>query len=261
MEKPSLDEVLLYAKPMVWQWIAKLAQKIPKEQQDEIEQEAYVRLVKKYPEIQAQGWKSLVYNHCRGAVLDYLKHGKGFEEDSWSLQKPEEVGQVHAGKMHSRISLLNSDDEDVSIDQVAGQNGVFDGFDMDKIEINWELLARLASKDKCIHAFALHLRGVTLDQMAPVLGVEIARAGQLVQAFVDRFDDPEHADCPWFKQTCYALGISELLGMGLLDQSGVRIGGLEFISIGWNLKPVDLDSLEPAQWIKEKNSQMSLLDG
>lgn len=261
MEKPSLDEVLSYGKKMVRHWIRKKAKNAPLEQQEEMEQEAFIRLMTKYPEIETEkGWKSLVYQHCRGAVLDYDKGGHGFEDDSWSIQKPEEAGAVHAGKMQTRVSLNDSDGDDVSIEQVLGQNGAFSMFDPQKVSINWELVARLASQDEFLHAFAKFLRGVTLEEMAPVFGVKVARAGQLVQAFVARFDDPEHADCPWFKQTCFALGISEHLGMGLADQSGVRIGGLEFASLGWNLNPVDLDDNSPSQAIRETQSQMSFMD-
>lgn len=261
VQKPSLEEVLAYAKAMVRKAIAEEAGHLPKEQLEEIEQDAYERMIKRYPEILPEGWKSLTWYNCLGATQDYMKHGKGFKEDRWSIQKAEEVGAVHAGKLQTRVSIVNSDDEDMSVDQIAGHYGVFDKLDLNKIRINWELVARLASQDECLHAFAKSLRGITLEEMAPVFGVKVARAGQLVQAFVDRFDDPEHADCPWFKQCCYALGVSELLGMGLVDQSGTRIGGLEFISIGWNLAPVDLDSTEPCQGVKETKSQMSFMDG
>ena len=258
MEKPSLDEVLLYAKAMVRKCIAenKHSKGAPKEHKDEIEQDAYERLIGKYPEIQPDGWKSLTYNHCRGAVLDYLKQGKGFAEERWSLQKPEEVGNTHVGKISERISLHNTDGEDVSLDKVMGQYGAFNELSFDRIEINWDLVARMSSQDESLHAFAKFLRGITLDQMAPVFGVKIARAGQLVQAFIERFDDPDHADCPWFKQCCFALGLCERLGRPKIDQSKI----LGF-NLGWNLPAVDLDSVKPCQHITEMKSQMSLLDG
>lgn len=253
MENLSIEEVLSYAKPMVWKWISKLAKSIPREQQEEIEQEAYIRLLKKYPEIQSElGWKSLVYNHCRGAVLDYLKAGKGFQEDKAILK------DSNGKKTFNRLSLHDVDDNDLSIDHILGKNGAFFEKNPDKIEINWELLARMSSEDPCLHAFVKYIRGITLDKMAPVFGVKIARAGQLVQAFVDRFDDPEYADCPWFKQCCFALGISEHLGMGLVDQSGERVGGLEFASLGWKLEPVDLESVTPAHYILEALSQTEM---
>ncbi len=252
--KPSIDEVLQYTKSNVRKIISDKASMLPKEQREEIEQEAYFRIIKKYPEIEPEGWKSLVYNHCRGAVLDYIKQGTGFEEDRKSLQNNDIEG-ASPGKIFDRMSMQNSDNEDLSVDQIVGQQGIFNQFDMDKVEINWELVSRLASQDECLHAFAKSLRGITLDQIAPVFGVKIARAGQMVQAFIDRFDDTEYAACPWFKQCCLALGISELLGLPKIDQSNI----LGF-NIGWNLPPVDIDSIEPCKWIKENNSQMSFVD-
>ncbi len=259
MEKPSLDEVLLYTKAMVKKVIAgnKRARSTPKEQQEEILQVAYERLLEKYPEIKPEGWRSFVFTHSRGAVLDYLKSGEGFAETRWSLQKSEDVGATHVGKIKERISLHNTnqggrDGDDLSLDQAMGQYGVFNEIDLDRVKINWDLVARMASQDECLHAFAKSLRGITLEEMAPVFGVKVARAGQLVQAFIDRFDDPEHADCPWFKQSCFALGLCSRVGIPNIDQS--KIMGF---NIGWGLPAVDLDYVKEP----EESKQMSWLDG
>jgi len=253
-EKPDyVKHVLEYAKPILNDLAGQFANKICAEQFEEIRQDAFLRLWRKYPRIEAdKGWRSLVYNHCRGAVLDYLKHGKGFQEERWSIQKPEEVGDVHVGKLQSRVPLTSSDGEDICIDQIVGQNGIFDELNVDRIEIDWDLVAKLASQDECLHAFAKNLRGVTLEKIAPVFGIEIARAGQLVQAFIERFDDPEHADCPWFKQTCFALGICEVLGMPNVDQTKI----LGF-SVGHGLAPVDLDTTQPMKYVLERDAQQS----
>lgn len=250
MEKPSLDEVLLYARLAVRATISKKkkARSAPREQQDEMLQAAYERILEKYPEIEAESWKSYVYTHSRGAVLDYLKSGEGFAEKRWSLQKPEDVGNTHVGKINERVSLHNSAGEDVSLDQVVGQFGVFNELQLDRIKINWDLVSRMSSQDECLRAFAMHLRGITLDAMAPVFGVKVARAGQLVQAFVDRFDDPVHTDCPWFKQCCFALGLCDRLGVPNIDQS--KIMGF---SIGWGLPAVDLDFAPEPEESKQKS--------
>lgn len=254
MDKPSLDDVLIYAKAMVRSIVAKNKKvgSLPAEQKLDMEQDAYVRVINAYPEIQPVGWKSFVYTHCRGAVLDYQKAGHGFEEQRWSIAKPEEKNAVHAGKISERVVLHNSEGADISIDQVMGKYGAFTELDLDKVKIDWELVARMASQDESLRAFAMSLRGVTLEQMGPVFGVKVARAGQLVQAFIDRFDDPEYSDCRWFKQCCFALGISERLGMAHVDQSLVH-----GYSIGWNLPSVDLD-YAPEAYVDQ---QMSLLDG
>lgn len=251
-QKPSIEEVLKYATPQVRLFISKVAIDLPFEQRSEIEQDAYVRLVEAYPELDPEkGWKSFVYNHCRGAALDYLKFGRGFHEQRWSIVKDEEHGSKNVSKIRERLFLVSSEDgTDIEVDQVMGVHGVFSEQSR-AAKIRWELLARMSAQDETLHVFAKHLRGIGIDEMVPVFNLCRARIGQLIQAFVARFDDPEQAECPWFLQTCFALGICEELGLPDVDQSEV----LGF-KIGWGFDPVDLDSLEPNYVLKEQASQM-----
>src|ERR1700747_3167675 len=83
---PSIETVCEYAKPNIWKFISKYADDFPHEQKEEIVQEVYIRLIKAYPGIDpSKGWKSFVYNHCRGGVMDYAKAGNGFEGDVWTI--------------------------------------------------------------------------------------------------------------------------------------------------------------------------------
>lgn len=252
-QKPTIEEVLRYATPQVRKFIGEAAADLPSEQREEIEQEAYTRLVAAYEQIDpALGWKSFVYNHCRGAVLDYLKFGRGFHEQRWSIAKDEENGSRNMGKIRDRVEIV-SEDQDVDIDHVLGSNGVSSLMTFDRININWDLVARMASQDEALHAFALHIRGVGIEEMAPVFGLCRARVGQLIQAFVERFDDPEHADCPWFRQAVFAFGLCEHLGMKVIDQSLVY-----GFRIGWPHAPVDLDDLSPCREFKDRDAQMDM---
>lgn len=249
-KKPSIDEVLAYGKPLLKMFIAERAGDCPPEHQREIEQEGYLRLIEAYPDLEKDaGWKSYVYTHCRGTVLDYLKAGVGFQECRWTIAKEEDADSRFTTKINHRLSLVDATGDDVSIEQVLGVNGIFDEVDLDDIEIRWELVARMASIDDGIHAFAKHILGQTIEQIAPTFGLKRARVGNMIEDFKNRFDNPAYAD-PWFLQTCYAFGICEYLGLPDVDQSEV-VG----YSVGWTLTPVDLSKEDkPAE-----NPQMSLL--
>lgn len=232
--QPSLEEVLKYAKPQVMKFIAQYAMDLPFEQKEEIEQTAYIRLIQAYGGIDANaGWKSYVYNHCRGAVLDYLKFGVGFQEDKWSIAKTEDVDSKYVGKIRERVVIVDADDGELEIDYVLGANGVFSELVTDRIEIKWDLVARMASQDDKIHALAKYIRGISLEEMAPTFKLCRSRMGQLLYESINRFDDPSDATNPWFLQTCYAFGLCERLGMPNVDQS-----------LGWSFNPVDLDEIK-----------------
>ena len=259
MDAPNINEVLAYAKPIIYKFISAKASDAPQEHKLEMEQQAYMRLLEAFPGIDKDaGWKSFVYTHARGAVLDYLKFGKGFTESRWSLSDSKKKKSARVPKLTQRVEVVTKGgkDEDVSVERALGQNGVFSEINLDRITIRWDLLARLASNDDHLHAFAKYLKGMTIEEMAPVFGVVRTRVSQMIQIFLERFDDPEIADDPYFKQVCYALGICKELGMKDEDQSAVM-----GFAMGWKLEPVDLDSVKPHQYLVEQASQMGLFDG
>jgi hypothetical protein len=231
---PTKQEVLEYAKPLLRKFISENAADLPYEHKQEIEQSGYLRILSHYDVIDAgAGWKSFVYNHCRGAVLDYLKAGHGFQENRWTIAKQEGKNSRFKTKIRERVSVVNSDDESLGIDALAGLFGIFDELDLPRIEIRWELVAKMASQDKVIHAFAKHILGQTIEQIAPTFGKERARAGQMVQAFIARFDDSSQLtekNRQWFLQTCYAFGLCGILGLEDIDQG-----------VAHTLEPVDLE--------------------
>lgn len=252
-EKPSIEEVLKYAKPQIFKFIAQYAKDVPAEHREEMEQCAYIRLVEAYDGLEADsGWKSYVYNHCRGAVLDYLKFGHGFHEQRWSLAKPEEVDSKFVSKIRDRLALVDQEDGEVDVDFVLGAHGVFSEMDSNRSKIRWDLVARMASQDECIHALAKFLLDYGALEMAPAFDKCRSRIGQLIDAAIARFDDPEWADEIWFKQMCFAFGICEHLGLPDVDQSTV-VG----YSVGWSLDPVDLYDVSA---LESGGEQLNLFD-
>lgn len=232
--KPTLDEVLAYAEPNLKKFIAKLAVDLPLEQKEEILQEGYIRILHAYESLEPDsGWKSFVYNHARGAVLDYLKSGTGFAESRWTLTKPEDHESRNVNKISSRVDATSEEGDSLGIDYLLGINGVVD-VQEDQIKIRWELVARMASQDKGINSFARYIKGFSIEEIAYSQGVCRARMGQILEDFVQRFDDPANNLNPWFLQTCYAFGLCNRLGFEDKD-----------LGLGWSLRKVDIDNTVP----------------
>ena len=243
---PAKHEIISYAKPIIFKFINKFAVDLPQEQKLEIEQTAYLRLLEAYDQINPDlGWKSFTFNHSRGAVLDYLKFGKGFAESKWSIRKEEGPQSRHRNKIKERVFHESTTGEELDIDQVLGQLGIFSDTEPKALNINWDLVARMAAYDKEIHATAKWIRGFQIDEIATIFGVSRSKITQLIASFVFRFDDPECAVDKWFLQTCYAFGLCGHLGLPTIDQS--RRGE----PVGWSLPPVDLDSNKPQRVTKE----------
>lgn len=223
---------------MVESFINKKASDSPVEHKEEIRQEAALRIISSYGRLDCtKGWKSFVFNHARGAVMDYKKFGRGFKEDSWKLREDES----ETTNMVSRVIMnfnLNQDDKD--FDSYLSDLGIFSK-DPDEILINWDLVSRMATDDESIHIFAKWIRGFEINEMANIFGMSRTRIFQLVQAFLVRFKNAdENKHDPWFRQICFAFGISELFDLPLVDESKrMRI------PIGWSSRAVDLDSVQP----------------
>lgn len=251
--KPTLEEVINFVQGAAKKAAAKCYKGKPTEHQKEMVQEAALWAIENYDKIikfledkvategfeidGLKGIKTYLRKRSSGEVIDYIKAGNGFEDfTGWN-----------------RVSLSSDDGEDFEIDQVLGSKGIFKDIDPHKINIKWDLVAKLASKDIQFHAFAKQLLGIQLRIIGPVLNVEIARADQLVKEFIDRFDNPEYADCDWFKQCCYALGVSELLGW---PNEPIRVSDSKAI-LGENLEPVDLYSEKPCYNYQLRTAQES----
>jgi DNA-directed RNA polymerase specialized sigma24 family protein len=255
--KPKLEEVLRYAQGNIRKFLGQFAADLPSEMHEEIMQTANLRIIEAYRRLEADlGWKSFVHNHARGAVLDYLKFGKGFEEGRWRLKLSEDGGVPYVEKLRERVSF-SSEDQEHDVDVIAGINGVADFIDESQVKINWALLSRLARIDDATHAFAMWLRGFEAAEIGIALGVCSARVGQLLRRFVEKLNDPNsysYEEEPYINQTIFALGLSKHFGLPVEDES-LRMG----FSIGWEQVPVDLDSLKP-KYQDLKEDQLGLFD-
>ena len=239
IEKPSIEKVLDYAKFMIDHFVRKKAIDCPMEHKEEMQQEAFERILKSYARLDAtKGWKSFVFNHCRGAVMDYQKFGKGFAEDRWSLQ-PSTKKKKSKGLISQRLDF-DRDDQNLTLDGVMMSAGLFAQINQDPVHIKWDLVSRMAAQDEIIHVFAKFLRGFEIMELAVFFDLSRSRIFQIIELFVARFDDGELIDDPWFKQTCYAFGICRKLGMKDQDQSEIYK-----MAVGWSFKPIDLDAKEP----------------
>lgn len=247
-------DVIKYAEPLIYKFILKYAPDIPLEHKKEIEQTAYLRLLEAFDGIEPdRGWKSFTYNHCRGTVLDYLKFGNGFAEQKWSIRKDEGPNARHRNKIKDRVFLSDAAGEDIDIEIALGANGIFSEQANHAIILNWPLISRMAFADEALHAFARHIRGDEMRDIARCFGVSMSKIGNLIAGFLSRFDDPALADDRWFLQTCYAFGLCGTLGIPNVDQSSVC-----GFPVGWNLKPLDLDSDE--EFPLDEEFQLSFFD-
>lgn len=265
-ELPQLEIVLDYAKKTVGHFIHQFAKKLPNELKEEIEQDAYLRTYQAFKKFNAnQGWKSFVQLHCRGAVLDYIKLGRGSLESS--LKNERTFG------FNTRIELFKNTDDDsiASCEDTAGAFGIYFDPDMtdEKFSPKWELLEKMAPAEMTnagelaegLHIVSKVLLGFTQEQIAEQLADERGktisreRVSQRVYEFFDELDSPMNLTEPWVNQCIYALGLSAHYHMKEHDNG-----------IGWDMKSFDLrseDSFRQARkWYKGKKvgEQLSLFE-
>ena len=172
--------------------------------------------------------------------MDYKKFGKGFQEEAWNRQKKRKNNE-QAGISERVIHNFNKNHEETDFDTFLAELGLSITHNYSEYAINWELVARMAASDESIHVFAKWIRGFEVNEMAEIFCLSRTRIFQLLQAFLIKFKDPQqHITDPWFRQICFAFGISEHLGLKYRDESEVYK-----IPIGWKDRPVDLDSTKP----------------
>lgn len=262
--KPDINEVLLYAGKQVDKYLKDHAAHLPREQKEEVRQEALLRVANAYPNLDpSRGWKSFVQNHARGGVLDYLRDGTGFKETRWvdpvdeeemdsvesedaddELEADGEAGTSVRGqpiaarpkfkqRLNQRVSIVSTDDgRTLDVGEVAGIYGVHNAAEEASIwPVRWDLVARMAAVDPEIHLIAKILRGFSQTELAPGFKVTREMLSQRIRTFFRKLDDPEFYHSPWVAQTIYAFGLSERYHMDEKDQG-----------IGWENEPVDLDS-------------------
>jgi hypothetical protein len=234
--KPSLEEVLDYAQKQVAYYLNRLARAAPHEHREEMAQNAIMRIWRLYPKMDAtRGVRKYVQKHCRGALLDYRRAGSGFQETRASLRSSKLNGSK-APPLTRRISTYcESEQESMELDEAIGFYIIGQEVKINEmVEINWELLSRMARKDFGLHIFVRHvLKDVELEKLTAVFGGTRERLSQVYNEFLTRIDDPSRVNDPWTNQMIYALGLSKHLGLPKED-----------LKLGWTFEPVDFDSME-----------------
>jgi DNA-directed RNA polymerase specialized sigma24 family protein len=251
--KPTLDTVLAYAQDQVNHYLGKHGRDLPHEQKEEVEQIAMTRVIEAYPRIDpTRGWKSFIQWHASGAVLDYIRDGRGFEESGWDEKDPDaadaetgaapdaapiEPQQQKRPVLRHRVSEVGGrggeGDALVNVEDIAAIYGVAIAADGDDalIQPNWDLVARLARADEDVHLIAKLLMGCTQTELQEDFGVSRERLHQRINEFFDRLDSPKHIYDVTVNQIIFAFGMGDLFHMDARDNGW-----------GWDLEPVDLYS-------------------
>lgn len=241
--KPEFKEVYEYAQKQVEIYLHKHGSDLPYEQKDEVRQNALMRAWVAYQGLDPErGWKSFIQQHCHGAVLDYIRDGRGFEESGWETKKDDDeldpdtglkVGEKWPDRIKHRFEVYDADTETVlDVEEVAGLNGVFfDCIDADRSQMNprWPLVARLASLNERTHLVAMTLLGYSQTELAATFGCSRERLSQMIKEFCLWIDNPENLYSREVNQTIFAFGMSKIFHQPDEDNG-----------YGWNLLPVNL---------------------
>lgn len=277
--KPTISEVLEYAEDQIKFHLRRLAFNYPPEHQEEMAQEARLKIFRKYDRLDPnEGWMSFVQYQIEGAIKDYKRAGRGFQESRESLKKSMASGkQVIA---HRLSTYCESEEDEMDLDRlIAIVKGREIESEIKTDPIDWDMLARLARQDKGLHIFIRHvLLEQDLTELAPVFGVTRERCGQLLREFAGRihkspqkdavqddrfppdeeipddyppgiFNDPSEVENPWVNAIIYALGLGDVLGVSK-DQLQKGLGD--------SLKEVDFDSFEPLYPPEAKDEERQL---
>lgn len=261
-EKPTLEEVLKYGRTVTASYLRDYASKLPVEHREDIHQEAAARLIRVYDQLDpALGIKSFCQMHCRGAVLDYIRGGHGFEEAGGSKPKPkmedpppnenydpnqatpkpeEKAPLLETPRLRFRTEVVSSDGDTLDVEEVAGLFGIFAGGEESVLQPNWPLLSRLAGKNRDVHLVCKVLLGFDQEEIAAQFdkGITRERLSQRLYEFFEGLDSPLTFGHRETEQIIYALGLCEYFHMPEKDNG-----------FGWELEPFDLtkeDSFERA---------------
>lgn len=229
-QKPPFTEVVKYLLRQVKYFIKEIGMPIPKEQQDEIIQEAYLRSWRAYQKLEGGKWKAFMQQHAEGAVLDYLRDGRGHLEDKWKSRVPDDLESAEGEsedtqetkrsefkqRLLSRVDLVRHSDgggETVSVDEVLGALDVFTDPFLQKLSLREGLISRLVGLDdgEDLHIVAKVLLGFTQEEIAESFGRGITREriSQRIREYFDWLRRGVKADKKLAKQHIYALNMCE----------------------------------------------------
>jgi len=222
LEKPDFIIVYKYAQRQISYYISKFASKHPPEHQQEMAQDALERVWKAYQKFDRPDWKGFIQNHCRGAILDYIKMGRGFAEDNLTIKNPKpEVLQKYPHMLRYRQypgNTITDDEQVVENDPeivVAKYYEIMAKREPEKVDIviSWDVVAFMSAIDRDLHITAKLLLGFKLTELADIFGVRREHISQRFNAFIKRLDDPKFIGDPWVENIIWALGLNEIYGV------------------------------------------------
>jgi len=271
-ERPSWDQVSDYFDRQIEFYLGKHGADLPFEQKDEVRQRGRLRVIEAFPKIveaydawesaasiDKPAWKSFVQTHCRGAVLDYIRDGAGFEESYLEDDEAEDEAENAAPILENELTAEDAEpevaavtdvgvkrrprprlkyrmspidqeqDHPLDVEEVVALYGEPPDEIASIIKPRWDLVARLARHRPDIHLVAKILMGFTQAHESENFNVSRERLSQRISEFFARLDSPEYYHDPMTKQLIYALGMCEYYGMKDEDQG-----------LGWEWEPVDL---------------------
>lgn len=253
MSKPSREDVIKLAYSTAEKYISRRWRSLPKEQADEAIQNAAIRAHLRYDELNFdENWQSLIKKNARGAVLDYVRSGEGFEEselkssqDQKDLDDAQERATANVRALSSRVDMaLDDDGQFADVEQIAGLYGVFSEIDSENGKINWPLVSRLASQHFEVLIVGMLMLGFYPGEVAERLDISRERILQIAGGFIDSLDAIENYGHYATEQIIFAFGLSEYFHQKSIDNG-----------YGWDFRVInlfDLDSITETQFHKIK---------
>lgn len=252
-KSPSIDEFLAYAEEQIRYHVRHNGKNLNEEQIEEVEQDARLRIFKAFSKLDSEkGWKAFIQRHCFGAVCDYYRRGRGFQDWKWALlSKKQGDGEMLHAREYGPQGEENQHIESI-LNYQAGDHS--DNFELLKTDmaIDWELLSRLCRKSKSLHMFILKVvMDVSEYKIAAAFGIKRAIVLEKVERFTQKLDDPKYINDKFVNQVIFALGLSSHFGSPEEDNG-----------FGWDFKPINLHKLpDPppkAKKVTEKSKQLTL---
>jgi DNA-directed RNA polymerase specialized sigma24 family protein len=221
----SKDEAIQVVTKIADRLLNKLARFLPKEQREEAKQEMYLRILEYLPDFsRRKNWKGMIYTHCRGAILDYIKRGSGFQEHKKSSEKAK--ANKSPKIMKSRITVNPSNENGTlgdAVDRSLYNAGEF--INPEKFLINdfpnidWLTLYKLASVNRNVFIITLWLKGNSITEIGKLVGLTEQRIDSIRLTTFRDLKLPRARHEPYWRTLIHALGLDDVLDYSGSDWS------------------------------------------
>lgn len=227
---PTIGEFLEYAEGQILFYIKQYGQHLNQEQHEEAAQDARLRLFKAFNKLDSsKGWKAFIQKHCFGAVSDYYRRGRGFQEWKWILKsKKEGDGEILHARESGPVYSEGASIESILNLQPEGEEAFYDPYEDENL-VDMDLLSRLCSKSEDLRFFVMKvICGISDHKLSVAFGLHKKEIKQRIELFIEKLRAPEnHGE--FIAQVIFALGLSSKFGIENQDNG-----------FGWDLEPVDL---------------------